>query len=581
MVAVFALCTSLAMSLAGGVPAVPTTTESPAYDIRLSIDPMEQSLSAEVGLHVPADEDRPAELVFFLDGCLVVDQVTLDSSPVPFSRPEEGDNAPDTLTVTVPEQKRGRDLDLAFRYGVTITRQTRSRIVIRDKITELPGRHAAWYPRLRGLERLRFSVTASFPANYQLTASGLVQETSTDSGRTTVRATSQGLTRDILLVLTEPLKTELAQFLGREYRLLHDLPENADATQYVDDQLAGLYIIRGVLGDPLNDAPIRHLLAPRASLARGYHADNLFVDDGPAQGEFFHKRHGGRYVRASVIMMFGKTSLLDLFELAHLWFDEEVSEVWWLRFGMPQFLSLYATEVMLGEPNAADLRRVSAEAYYRQRRSNHPLSAYPAKDKAASDASLHVFHKGASVLSMLRYVMDLEGGRFFPMLREFYGQVRSGAKLTEDDLRRLVNQHAAQNMDWFFEQWVFGTAEPKYEMGTVDVEATESGYSTTLTFRNAGTGRMPVQVELAGAEQAEMQTVWLDGDSSATLTFETAFEPKRGWIDPNRQILERNILDNFWPEIEMEQPEAVKVNEPRRQQSIPNRPSKDSDIELE
>ena len=77
------------------------------------------------------------------------------------------------------------------------------------------------------------------------------------------------------------------------------------------------------------------------------------------------------------------------------------------------------------------------------------------------------YEKGAWVFQMLRELMTdirtMTHDRFTETLRDFYDSYR-GKPATTDDFRRVVEQHVGAPMDWFFDQWVKGTAIPTYHV---------------------------------------------------------------------------------------------------------------------
>jgi aminopeptidase N len=51
--------------------------------------------------------------------------------------------------------------------------------------------------------------------------------------------------------------------------------------------------------------------------------------------------------------------------------------------------------------------------------------------------------------------------RFTAMMRDFYATHR-GRRASTEDLRRTAEKHVGSDMGWFFDQWVYGTAIPRY-----------------------------------------------------------------------------------------------------------------------
>jgi hypothetical protein len=77
-----------------------------------------------------------------------------------------------------------------------------------------------------------------------------------------------------------------------------------------------------------------------------------------------------------------------------------------------------------------------------------------------------IYAKGAYILHMLRNQMcDYQSGsddRFFAMMRD-YVTTFAGMDASTDDFRRIVEKHLRMPMEWFFNQWIYGTQIPRFE----------------------------------------------------------------------------------------------------------------------
>jgi len=84
-----------------------------------------------------------------------------------------------------------------------------------------------------------------------------------------------------------------------------------------------------------------------------------------------------------------------------------------------------------------------------------------------------VYRKGAYVLHMLRQLMydpKLGDKPFIDMMHDFVAHHTNGNASTES-FQRIVEQHMSplmdvagnHKMDWFFSEWVYGTAVPRYK----------------------------------------------------------------------------------------------------------------------
>jgi Peptidase family M1 domain len=113
-----------------------------------------------------------------------------------------------------------------------------------------------------------------------------------------------------------------------------------------------------------------------------------------------------------------------------------------------------------------------------------------------------IYEKGAWVFQMLRVLMlDLrtkQEDRFTETMRDYYASFRGKAATTED-FQRVVERHAGIPMDWFFDQWVKGTAIPTYHVAWAGQPADGGKYSVRFRITQEHVPsdfRMPVLVSV-------------------------------------------------------------------------------------
>ena len=133
----------------------------------------------------------------------------------------------------------------------------------------------------------------------------------------------------------------------------------------------------------------------------------------------------------------------------------------------------------------------------------------------ARDYQLLVYQKGAWVLHMLRALLidlkTMNEDHFTAVMRDFYTSYQ-GQYATTADFQRTVEKRVGQPMDWFFNQWVYGTAIPTYKYSH-QVEPTGDGkYRLRLTVVQEGvpaTFRMfvPVTIEFENGAKARMRVL--------------------------------------------------------------------------
>jgi len=94
-----------------------------------------------------------------------------------------------------------------------------------------------------------------------------------------------------------------------------------------------------------------------------------------------------------------------------------------------------------------------------------------------------IYEKGAWVFHMLRMMMlDLGTGkddRFTAMMRDYYASYL-GKVATTDDFQGVVERHTGMPMDWFFDEWVKGTAIPTYHVAWKAEPTADGKYTVRL-----------------------------------------------------------------------------------------------------
>jgi hypothetical protein len=143
-----------------------------------------------------------------------------------------------------------------------------------------------------------------------------------------------------------------------------------------------------------------------------------------------------------------------------------------------------------------------------------------------------VYTKGAYILHMIRMMMwnQKEGdGRFKTMMHDFVASHQLQAATTED-FKAMVEKHMSpqmdldgnHRMDWFFNEYVYGTDLPAYHF---ESQATQNGDATSLHFKLIQSGvpdkfRMPVPIylELADGKVLRLGNVNVTGNKTIDQT---------------------------------------------------------------
>ena len=249
-----------------------------------------------------------------------------------------------------------------------------------------------------------------------------------------------------------------------------------------------------------------------------------------------------------------------------------------LSEGMAHFSTILLTDAVRGARERIEFCKRIEENYGDQRQvdSERPLVKL---DGTRDGDGTVLYDKGGWVAWMLLNHMGrdnaLEGMRTFietwgdsedhPLLQDFIATLRPFAP-------------DADAFDAFCEQWFFDVVVPEYELESGELTEVEGGYEVTITVRNKGTGRMPVEVAATRGERFSDEnnepsnvgasdrggdreagvveaaapkddddtyrdartSVVLGPGEEETVVLRCSFEPERVLVDPDALVLQLN-----------------------------------------
>ncbi len=148
-------------------------------------------------------------------------------------------------------------------------------------------------------------------------------------------------------------------------------------------------------------------------------------------------------------------------EIAHMWYGDLLTcRDWshgWLNEGFATFMELLYSQRHKGEDEFRFNLRYEMDSYLgesgRYRRPivtnvyNQPMDLF----------DRHLYEKGAIVLNMLRHY---RGETLFWKAIRRYTISRRSTNVVTPDLQRAIEEATGRNLDWFFDQWVYGAGHP-------------------------------------------------------------------------------------------------------------------------
>jgi len=236
-------------------------------------------------------------------------------------------------------------------------------------------------------------------------------------------------------------------------------------------------------------------------------------------------------------------------EIAHQWWGIGVEPAtyrdWWLSEGFAEFSGLwYMQMALLNNDNYFRQLRESRQEIRRRREQTAPIGlGLRAAENPTGQYALTVYRKGAWVLHMLRNLMldyrTMSDDAFDRMLQDFYRTYR-GRRATTEDFQRIVERHVNAPMDWFFREWVYGTAVPTYVFSWRAERRDDGRFLVRIRIRQEDVPAdfemdVPLLAELADSSQAFIR-VQVRGPVTETQ-FTLPGEPRRLQLNPLESVL--------------------------------------------
>lgn len=191
-------------------------------------------------------------------------------------------------------------------------------------------------------------------------------------------------------------------------------------------------------------------------------------------------------------------------ELAHQWWGDLVTCRDWSQIWLNESFATYSEYLWREQREGADNARWALFqdflVYLREDLTSHRRPLVCRKYRFSEELmDRHAYEKGACILHMLRG--GLGDDQFFRSLR-LYLTRHAHATAETHDLKRAIEEATGRNLQWFFEQWIWGDGYPELEV----TKHWENG-QLRLTVRQLqaleGAGRifrLPVEIEVTDGD---------------------------------------------------------------------------------
>jgi aminopeptidase N len=256
-------------------------------------------------------------------------------------------------------------------------------------------------------------------------------------------------------------------------------------------------------------------------------------------------------------------------ELAHQWFGDYVTTVDWANMWLNEGFA----EFMPGQYWREKLGAHAEDDYYLEEYTHFMGIDGRRRMPLASRGSNNIYPKGALVLRMLQRYLGPE--RFWAALHTYLAEHALG-NASSDDLRQAVLEATGENLDWFWDQWVYQAGYPAFTVAatydsaaqrlTLNVKQTQQDSSkadsTGLRFTTPTVFSMPVTIRVGTAGGDVVRRVTLNAREQALVIDSVAAPPTMVVFDDGNAVLKTLSFD---------QPSAWLATQLRRDSDLWNR----------
>jgi aminopeptidase N len=210
------------------------------------------------------------------------------------------------------------------------------------------------------------------------------------------------------------------------------------------------------------------------------------------------------------------TAWLVAHEAAHQWWGDLVTMRSWNDTWINESFATYAdyryAAFSLGADEGAVNLQEKKDAYFQEARTRYQRPIVFDRYAFPNDNfDRHTYQKGAAVLHLLRFVM---GDAAFQRATSAFLHAYAFRAADTHDFQDVIKTATGQNLDWFFEQWVYQPGHPVLEVSHNWDENAGKLRLRVVQKQDTSTGtpiyRAPIVVEWTTPAGKESKQVWIE-----------------------------------------------------------------------
>jgi aminopeptidase N len=229
-------------------------------------------------------------------------------------------------------------------------------------------------------------------------------------------------------------------------------------------------------------------------------------------------------------------------ELAHQWWGNLITLRSWAHTWLNESFATYSDYLYFrhdrGDDEGALNLQGKLQAYLREAKTRYVRPIVTDRyDQPGDMFDSHTYPKGARVLHMLR--QQLGDAAFFDTLKHFLHRY-AFEPVDTGDFIRSVKTVTGQNLDWFFDQWLFKPGHPVFDVRSEWDPARKVVVLKVAQVQDFARGipvfRVPLTVAIVTAAGRSTSQVWIR-ERDETFEFPSETRPLLVRFDPDNVLL--------------------------------------------
>ena len=153
------------------------------------------------------------------------------------------------------------------------------------------------------------------------------------------------------------------------------------------------------------------------------------------------------------------------------------------------------------------------------------------------------YSKGPAVFSALENIV---GGKekMAALLRAYFAKYQF-KNVSLKEFRQFVSDYTGRDMSWFFDDWVYGTAQSDLSVSSVLSKPVGTGFKNSATITQMGNAHPLPAAVAATLKDGFRQMLYSPGEAAAeTLTWESSSPVRKVVVDPEEKLPETYRFNN-------------------------------------